>query len=151
MIVSARRRLAARRPGFTLLEVLVVVAILVILAGVAGVYVFGFLDAAKTDIAADQCGKIERAIEAYMLKSQTQGQPPQSLQILYTGDNTLNPPLQPVLDGGPSSIISPFGPQYPFNYEMVSDGFRQVPRVTVQNPQNGQLIYSKKWQSLMQQ
>ena len=44
MIVRVTRRSALRREAFTLLEVLVVVAILVVLASVAGIYFFRYLE-----------------------------------------------------------------------------------------------------------
>ena len=49
MVLSDYRRRVneRRRQGFTLLEVLVVVAILVVLASVSSVYVFGELENAK--------------------------------------------------------------------------------------------------------
>ena len=148
MIVSARRQLAARiasgRRGFTLLEVLVVVAILVILAGVAGVYVFGFLDSSKEQIAMDQCGKLENAVKAYMIDPKSQGNPPNDLSILYLGDQQKGIP--PMLDGGPSAVTNPWGGG--FDYNMVNDGFRNVPQITCVNPQSGHPIYSAKWASV---
>jgi general secretion pathway protein G len=49
MIAARTRTTRHLRPGFTLLEVLVVVAILVILASVASIAVFSFLDDAKVN------------------------------------------------------------------------------------------------------
>jgi general secretion pathway protein G len=67
MIIQRQQRQAARRQAFTLMEVLVVVAILVILAGAASIYVFGELDRAKDDRAKADVSTLARACEAYKL------------------------------------------------------------------------------------
>ncbi len=103
MIVSARRRSAARRPGFTLLEVLVVVAILVILAGVAGVYVFGFLDGAKVDSARTQCEFFEKNCKAFYAKH---NRSPNGLIELVAPDPTFGKPL---VEGGEAALADPWG------------------------------------------
>jgi len=105
MIVSARRRLAARRPGFTLLEVLVVVAILVILAGVAGVAVFGYLDNAKVDTARTQCDFFEKQCMAYYARN---NQLPNTLIDLVAPQDG----SKPLVDGGMSALTDPWGGQY---------------------------------------
>jgi len=61
-----RNRLLRRRSGFTLMEVLVVFAILVVLAGI-GVGVFYYLDSAKDRVALVQIKNIESAVENYRL------------------------------------------------------------------------------------
>lgn len=146
MIVSTRsRHLAARRAGFTLLEVLVVVAIIVILAGVAGVYVFGTLDDSKIQIAQQTCGQLEKMCEVYMLKPQVNGVPPASLQVLALGDQSNN--IAPVLDGGLNAITDPWGKQY--QMEVITDNFGKTAfrvSTTVGSVQgSGQVIYSKKY------
>jgi general secretion pathway protein G len=55
-----------RRVAFTLMEVLVVVAILVVLAGI-GIGVFYYLDTAKERIASTQINSIETAVESYKI------------------------------------------------------------------------------------
>src|SRR5260370_627756 len=60
MIVHQTR--TARRTGFTLMEVLVVVAILVILAGVGSVAVFHYLDDAKVKTATLGIKNIHQAL-----------------------------------------------------------------------------------------
>jgi len=68
----------SRRHAFTLMEVLVVVAILVVLAGI-GVMVFRYLDESKEKIAKMGIKNLETAVTAYKL---THGNYPESLQEL---------------------------------------------------------------------
>lgn len=63
--VQTTRRSAMRRAGFTLLEVLVVVAILVILAGVASISVFRYLEDAKVGRAKNDMLAIKKAYETF--------------------------------------------------------------------------------------
>jgi general secretion pathway protein G len=65
----------SRRHAFTLMEVLVVVAILVVLAGI-GVMVFRYLDESKEKIAKMGIKNIETAVTAYKL---SHGNYPESL------------------------------------------------------------------------
>ncbi len=69
----------AARSAFTLMEVLVVVAILVVLAG-AGAYVYtGYLDKAREDTARMGVSELEKAVEAYKV---AYGDYPTDLTIL---------------------------------------------------------------------
>lgn len=70
---------AAARAGFTLMEVLVVVAILVILAGVGSVAVFRYLEESKESAALIGIKNIETAVKAYSLK---EGDFPADLSVL---------------------------------------------------------------------
>ncbi len=53
--------------GFTLVELLVVITILVLLAGVVGPKIIGKLGGAKSDTALVQIRDLEQALEIYML------------------------------------------------------------------------------------
>ncbi len=53
------------RPGFTLMEVLVVVAILVVVAGVGGIAYFGYLEKANEDAARLGIKNVETAVMAW--------------------------------------------------------------------------------------
>ena len=64
---SEHRR--ARTAGFTLVELMVVVAIIAILATTAGVYLFGALDDADQTKAKAEIQAMKSAITAYMLKN----------------------------------------------------------------------------------
>jgi general secretion pathway protein G len=90
MIVKSKLALRTdrRRNAFTLLEVLVVVAILVVLASVASIYVFRYLDDAKVDSAKSSCKTLSDAADAYMMR---QGEYPQNIQQLapYIKDQSM--------------------------------------------------------------
>lgn len=69
-MIAARSRTARHlRPGFTLLEVLVVVAILVILASVASIAVFSFLDDAKVQKATLDMQALETAYKGIAIQN----------------------------------------------------------------------------------
>jgi general secretion pathway protein G len=110
MIVRTTRRSALRtREAFTLLEVLVVVAILVVLASVAGIYVFKYYEDAKADATVLKMQQLENACKAYAAKND--GNWPQSLQELVQPSQT-SP--DPYIEGGPAAILSSWNT--PINY-----------------------------------
>jgi len=79
---EGRRRSDRRRPreaGFSLLELLVVLAILALLAGLVAPRVIGYLGGAKTDTAKLQLRNIESALDLYRLDM---GKYPASLEAL---------------------------------------------------------------------
>lgn len=63
--VRTVQRRASRRAAFTLLEVLVVVAILVILAGVASISIFRYMEDAKVGRAKADMQALEKAVKTY--------------------------------------------------------------------------------------
>jgi general secretion pathway protein G len=75
----ARKRRGVARGGFTLLEVLVVVAIIVVLAGVATPLLLGRLDQAKIDAAKIDCKTLSDTVETYKVRY---GEYPASLEVL---------------------------------------------------------------------
>jgi general secretion pathway protein G len=122
---------------FTLLEVLVVVAILVILAAVAGVYVFGYLEGARVDSASTQIGELERACINYTTKNH--GIPPESLEVLVT-------PIsggQPLISGGANALLDPWGKPYQYDPTNVDQYGNPDPLVMTTDPQ-GNPVYSAK-------
>lgn len=66
-MVNFRRRSGAASAGFTLVELLVVLAILTLLAGIVGPRVLGQLGGAKTKTAAVQIADIDKAMELFKL------------------------------------------------------------------------------------
>jgi general secretion pathway protein G len=78
--MTARKTNRWARPGFTLLEVLVVVAIIVVLAGIGGYYLLPKVDEAKESTALNHVKTfLTNACEEYKLKNDVW---PDSLQAL---------------------------------------------------------------------
>jgi general secretion pathway protein G len=67
MVISRRSRSASASAGFTLVELLVVLAILTLLAGLVGPRVLGQLGGAKSKTAAVQIADIDKALELFKL------------------------------------------------------------------------------------
>lgn len=116
--VAARRHRVSRRAAFTLLEVLVVVAILVILAGVGVVATTRYLEDARKSKAQLACKGIAQAVESYYLNPQSGNVYPDNLQLL------LNPPFggTSLLKNGAEDLIDPWGGQYQFSMATGQDG-----------------------------
>lgn len=119
MMIAARRTAATRRAAFTLLEVLVVVAILVILAGVGVVGTTRYLEDARKGRAQLACQGIASAIEAYKSNpANTLSEPPTQLSDL------LQPPFGGTgfLKNGQDDLLDPWGQQYQFKQTTQGDG-----------------------------
>jgi general secretion pathway protein G len=96
------------RRGFTLLEILVVAAIIVVLAGVGGYYLLPQVDVAKEKVAKAQVmGDLTTAVQSYKLNT---GNYPASLEALTVQSENGDPPLLKH-----DAIISPFGAMYDYN------------------------------------
>jgi general secretion pathway protein G len=119
------RQKAARRAGFTLLEVLVVVAILVILASVAIIYTTRYLEDSRKTKAQLQAKSLVTAIEAYTMHPANQfGEQPRDWSLL------LNPGIGgSFLKNGQEDIIDPWGGTFQIGYIQDSDGVNFVPIV----------------------
>jgi len=119
MMLPTPRRRAARRAAFTLLEVLVVVAILVILAGVGVVATTRYLEDARKSKAQLACQGISQAIDLYTKNpANTDAAPPGSLNDLLT------PPFGGTgyLKNGQQDLIDPWGQQYQMQPYQQADG-----------------------------
>ncbi len=121
-----------RRPAFTLMEMLIVVAIIVALAGIGGFYLFGALGDSQEGIAEAQCrGALTQACRSYYLKHNNQY--PQSLEQLLQKDALGGPYLE-----SHDNITDPWGQKYqydasgPSNNGMKPDIWTVVPN---SNPQ----------------
>ncbi len=121
---STALRRANRRAGFTLLEVLVVVAILVILSTVAVVATTRYLEDARKSRAQLQCKSLAQTIEAYYLNPQSGNEYPENLQQL------LQPPFggTSLLKNGEDDLRDPWGGQYQVQFTQGQDG-AQMPLV----------------------
>jgi general secretion pathway protein G len=98
--IHALRR-ATRRAGFTLLEVLVVVAILVILAGVASISIFRYMEDAKVGRAKADMQAIEKACKTFYTQH-NEWPDPSNLAIT----------IGPLLEQGQNALIDPWGNPY---------------------------------------
>jgi prepilin-type N-terminal cleavage/methylation domain-containing protein len=126
MILRKNDRRSIDRLGFTLMEVLVVCAILVILAGTASIAVFKFLEDAKVDKATLDIEALTKAAKTYSIKHG--GQTPNGLEDVL-----------PYLDGGSqSNLIDPWGNQY--QYEVVPFNGQKTIHIFTKNPETDELI-----------
>jgi general secretion pathway protein G len=96
-----------RRPAFTLMEMLVVVAIIVALAGIGAVSYFALFEGSKKDSATAQIKSLTVACDAYRIKN---GDNPDSLQALLQKD-----PQGTIYVEDPASLIDPW--RKPYNYD----------------------------------
>jgi general secretion pathway protein G len=96
---------ATRRAAFTLLEVLIVVAIIVVLAGSSVLYYMRYLEDSRVNRAKVDVKTIEKAAEAYEIQN---GSRPESLQQL------VSPPQgKPYIEQ--QYIMDPWGKQYSYD------------------------------------
>ncbi|MEW4455852.1 type II secretion system major pseudopilin GspG [Bremerella sp. JC817] len=123
MIVSRRQRRKAA--GFTLIEVLLVLVILVILGSLVGVSIFGVQKQALEKAAKTQVEGIEAAIKVYKLNM---NKPPETLDGLLSqpSDDKGNKWKGPYLDGE-ALPLDPWDNEYQYevngaNYKIWSMG-----------------------------
>ncbi len=89
MVTLQRRR---RRPGFTLMEVLLVLAILVILGSMVGFFIAGMQRGAYEDLARTQIGMFANQLDVYRLHVGSYPNTNQGLQALRTPPADLTNP-----------------------------------------------------------
>lgn len=112
---SSRRR---RRRGFTLMEVLLVLAILVVLGSLVGVSIFAMQRSSNVKLAQTQIGMLENSIKAYQIDI---GTLPPSLEALVAVPAELKNPAKwsgPYVDKG-KLPVDPWGNAY--TYEPSAD------------------------------
>ena len=117
--VSNRRLSSRQRGGFTLLEVLVVTAILVILAGLATFATVSYLETAHVKEAQLKMSNIEKACKAYQVINE--GNWPSSLNDLISSADS-----RPLLEGGQAAITDPWGKQFQFSIGQDNFGSTRV-------------------------
>jgi general secretion pathway protein G len=78
------------RLAFTLMEMLVVVAIIVALAGIGGFFLFGQLQNSKQGVARAKIRNLDGAVQIYMTNN---GVAPASLDALFQPDPANRPPI----------------------------------------------------------
>ena len=116
MILHTPRSLTSRLPvrrtrtGFTLLEVLVVVAIIVMLAGIGGYYLLQRYEDAKVSTAKAECNALSGQVEIFKLNN---GEYPASIEQLTqpqpNGHSALIPPDKALDPWGKPYQIDPTG------------------------------------------
>src|SRR5262245_24872074 len=120
----------ATRRAFTLLEVLVVVAIIVMLAGIGSYFVFQRWEEARVSSAKVAAKKIADNVQLFEVKN---GQPPHSLEDLIAPQGDNGDPLMTK-----DECVDPWGK--PFQFEITTDG-NGTKRVVVRTTgPKGQLI-----------
>jgi type II secretion system protein G len=105
--MTRRQTQALTRSAFTLMEMLVVVAILVVLAGAAVPIYMNYLESARIDRVKIDCKTLEQAVEAYNVKY---GDYPPSLETLTQPDQTTG---KAVLEH--DAIYDPWRQPYQYN------------------------------------
>jgi general secretion pathway protein G len=116
MRIQHQPRRQARR-AFTLMEMLVVVAIIVMLAGIGGYYFMQSYEEAKRSAAKAQTKVLTEACEAYRI---SHGTNPPSLQALLQGDDEGGPYLKSA-----DALIDPWKGQYMYNAQGPNNAGRQ--------------------------
>jgi general secretion pathway protein G len=84
--VAARGARAATRSAFTLMEIMVVVAIIVILAGISVVAVTGYMERARVDATKAKLHTVETAVSDY---NNRHHEYPANLEVLTQRDGAL--------------------------------------------------------------
>lgn len=108
-MVTRQVRRERRRAGFTLMEMLVVVAIIVILAGLGGYYFLGQAEESRKSAAKVQVRQLTTAVESYNV--QHSGQWPQSLEVLLQKDEA---GMGPYLKSA-EVLVDPWGRNYQYD------------------------------------
>jgi general secretion pathway protein G len=117
-MLLAKRQRVTRRSAFTLMEVLVVVAILVILAGVAIIAVPKYIDDARKSKAHLTASSLSQACEAYHINpANPDGSYPGSVQDL------LHPPFggSSYLKNGEQDLLDPWNRPFTLEQRTKSD------------------------------
>lgn len=120
------------RAAFTLMEMLVVVAIIVALAGLGGYYVMGQLQNSQKKTAKLKAVELSKAVENYMIDHNNQ--PPPSLNVLTQPDGQGNPAYLKTQD----ALLDPWGKQYQYDPSGQHNN-GNTPSIFTQSP-DGKLI-----------
>jgi general secretion pathway protein G len=118
------------RRAFTLMEMLIVVAIIVALAGIGAFYVLPQLGKAKDKIAKANAGNVEKALMAYKVDHQTY---PNDIAALTVKDELGGPYID--ADG----LLDPWGQQFQIDVSGQHHNGAK-PDVWTTSPESGQQI-----------
>jgi len=127
-IRNEKRRVV--RTGFTLMEILVVVAIIMILASVGGYIYLKHLDEARDSAALLQVKTLTQACEAYYTK--TGEWPPSLLTLTEKGADGSRPYLEP------DALKTPWGTQYQYDPSGPNNGGNK-PDIWAESPTKGKV------------
>jgi general secretion pathway protein G len=132
-MLQRKKRSSQKRSAFTLMEMLIVVAIIVMLAGIGGVFLYPQLVGARKDTAAAQVKGLTKACMAYAQRHQDQF--PDSLrQLTQKDEHGFGPYIESVDD-----ITDPWGKEYLYNKSGPNNqGLK--PDISTQPPDGGPVI-----------
>lgn len=137
--ISGASKVVGSNEGFSLVELLVVLAIIGLIAAIATPQVLGYLDRAKVDTAAAQIKNFENALEFYYLDSGIYPSSDQGLAALVKNpDNTASWNGPYIKDA--SAMLDPWGSPYQYKspaqdkaFEIISLGKDKKPGGTGTN------------------
>ena len=123
---QTRPEQSRRRSAFTLLEVLIVVAIIVILASVGGTMAFRAYEDAKVSRAKIDCESLSGAVENYKLNN---GDYPASIDVLAAPQPNGMSALVP-----PDKTRDPWGKPFQYQFPGQHNGARNKPDIFTTAP-----------------
>jgi general secretion pathway protein G len=121
-VMVMKRKASPRRRAFTLLEILLVVAILALLAALVAPNLWKMGEQAKVDIATAELGRngsISRALTKYRIEVGVFPDTDEGLEALFERPNSIDDDDErwkgPYLEGTPEELRDPWGNE--FNYK----------------------------------
>jgi general secretion pathway protein G len=121
-VMLMKRKASSRRSAFTLLEILLVVAILALLAALVAPSLWRMGDQARVDIAKSEVGRngnISRALKKYRIDVGAFPDTDEGLEALFERPNSIDDDDErwkgPYLEGTPEELRDPWGNE--FNYK----------------------------------
>ncbi|MFT5527195.1 MAG: general secretion pathway protein G [Pirellulaceae bacterium] len=115
----ARLRMRRKRRGFTLMELLLVMAILVILGSLVGFYISGVQDRSFSDAARAQIDNFENSLALFKLDSHRFPSTDEGLAALVTSSGNASKKWKGPYIEGKEVPTDPWG--NPYQYESTSD------------------------------
>lgn len=121
-MIEVKRICKRHSKGFTLVELLVVVAILGVLGSIAVVGVVGHIESTRKTAAKTAVDNIKDAVTTWML-DRKKSTPPSDLKVLVEDDGD----KVPLLDGGDGALVDPWNNDYQIeirnkHYTIISAG-----------------------------